>query len=247
MITGMADAGIDLQRQVDPRLQLDEPMPSVDFSQWRTRLVYSLVAAKESAKSETEFLRHVGSMTGVAPAADQVDRRHVIARRLPVHRWPEQPLLVVAVNADSGERCVFDRTSNVELIDAVAASCAVAGIWPATVIKGARYIDGRFYSIDNADLATGSDRVVILTLPARVPPLCVSSLDVAVEQLQRHDARVEVVLPDESSQAAFASVGGNLLDPALRETAGRAGRAQGRAVAQHVASFWQERVNGQDP
>jgi NTE family protein len=84
------------------------------------------------------------------------------------------------------------------------------------------------------DVESGERRTFdrsILTLPARVPPLCVASLDAAVDTLRRSGARVDVVHPDEVSQAAFASVGGNLLDPSVREAAARAGREQGRRVA----------------
>jgi NTE family protein len=271
VITGMADAGIDVrdadlfvgtsagsvvaaqitsgfaleelfQRQVDPSLQINEPAPPVDFTRWRA----NLMRAKEGAGSATEFLRRVGSLTPVAPMESQFERRNMIASRLPVRTWPEQRLLIVAVDADSGERCVFERTNDIQFIDAVAASGAVAGIWPAVPVEGRRYIDGGFYSIDNADLAVGSDRVLILTLPARVPPLCVASLDAALETLQGHGAWVEVVHPDEASQAAFASVGGNVLDPAVREQAARAGREQGRTVAPlRVAALWQKPSNVQ--
>jgi len=82
----------------------------------------------------------------------------------------------------------------------------------------------------DADLAAGCDSVLVLTLPARVPPICVESLDGALETLRRSSANVEVVFPDESSAAAFASVGSNLLDPSVREKAARAGREQGRTV-----------------
>jgi NTE family protein len=72
--------------------------------------------------------------------------------------------------------------------------------------------------------------VLILTLPARIPSLCAASLDEAVDTLRRSGAHVDVVHPDEASQQAFASVGGNLLDPLVREPAARAGRAQGQRV-----------------
>ncbi len=81
----------------------------------------------------------------------------------------------------------------------------------------------------DADLAAGCDSVLVLTLPTRVPPICVESLDGALETLRRSNANVEVA-PDESSAAAFASVGSNLLDPSVREKAARAGREQGRTV-----------------
>ena len=262
VIAGMADAGLDVrdadlfigtsagsvvaaqitsglaieelfQRQVDPRLQVDEPAPAVDFTQWRAEVV----RAKNAARNATEFLSGIGSLPP-APGMGQDDRREVTASRLPVHVWPQRRVFIVAVDADGGDRHVFDLTSDVPLVDAVAASCTVAGISPAISIKGRRYIDGGFYSIENADLAVGAERVVVLTLPARVPPLCIASLDSAVTTLRTHGARVEVVHPDDSSQAAFASVGGNLLDPAVREPAARAGRGQGQAIARHLAGFW---------
>lgn len=265
IIAGMADAGIELrdaelfvgtsagsvvaaqitsglsleelfQLQVDPRLQVDELSPPIDFGRWRAELV----RAKEAGERPTDFLQRIGALTAVVPTS-QRDRRNLIARRLPAHTWPDQRVLIVAVDADSGERCVFDRTGGVELVDAVAASCAVAGIWPAIAIKGHRYIDGGFYSIENADLAADAERVLILTLPARVPPLCVASLDDARDTLRKHKAQVEVVHPNAASEAAFASVGGNLLDPAVREKAARAGREQGREVAGlRVTSLWQQ-------
>lgn len=250
VITGMADEGLDVgeadlvvgtsagsivgaqitsgqrledlfERQADPGRQEPEPAPPVDFTRWRG----GLMQARRDARSAAEFLQRMGSLASDVPPALQAGRRDIIAARLPVHTWPEQPLVVAAVDADSGERRVFDRADGVPLVDAVAASCAVAGIWPAVAIEGHRYIDGGFYSIDNADLAAECDSVLILTLPARVPPLCVASLDAAVETLQRNGARVEIVHPDQTTEAAFASVGGNLLDPSVsgERSSGRAG------------------------
>jgi NTE family protein len=98
-------------------------------------------------------------------------------------------------------------------------------------IDGRRYMDGGVYSIDNADLAAGCDEVLILTMPARQPALTIASLESAVETLKQRGATVRVVHPDAPSLAAFASVGGNVLDPAVRAPAARAGREQGRLMA----------------
>jgi NTE family protein len=116
-------------------------------------------------------------------------------------------------------------------VDAVAASCAIPGIWPPVSINGHHYMDGGTYSTDNADVAVGCDRVLIVALRSSVPPLAVMPLDSALESLRRGGARVEVVHPDQATEAAFASVGGDLLDPSVREQATRAGRQQGRSYA----------------
>ena len=148
----------------------------------------------------------------------------MIAARLPEHQWPVRQLQVIAVDADAGHRRVFDRTMGVPLIDAVAASSAVAGIFPPVIIDGRPYIDGGFYSIDNADLAVGCDRVLVVTLRSRVPPMCAFPLDGALQTLRESGAHVEIVHPDEASEEVFNSVGGNILDPAVREPAARTGR-----------------------
>jgi NTE family protein len=214
------------QRQVDPHLQTKEPTPPVDFTQWRA----DCVRAKEGSDNAVTVLKRFGALALRAPVGSQATRRSMIAAALPMQIWPER-LLIVAVDVESGERRAFDHSSGVDLIDAVAASGAVPGIWPAVELRGRKYMDGGLYSIDNADLAVGCEHVLILTLPARVPPLCIATLDAAVNTLRRRGARVDVVHPDEASQAAFASVGGNLLDPSVREAAARAGREQGRRGA----------------
>ena len=64
--------------------------------------------------------------------------------------------------ADNGEFVAFEKSSGVSLVDAVAASCAVPGVWPPVTINGRRYIDGGMRSAVNADLAAGYERVVVL-------------------------------------------------------------------------------------
>ena len=98
-------------------------------------------------------------------------RRAVIAARLPSHEWPAHPLVVTAIDAHSGAFTRFDASSGVPLVDAVAASCAVPGVWPPVSIGGRRYIDGGVRSVTNADLASGCGRVLVLApMPADVAP-----------------------------------------------------------------------------
>jgi len=244
VITGMAEGGVDVrdadvivgtsagslvgalisskltpeelfQRQTDARLQTKETAPPVDFTRWRAEFV----RAKEGPGDAVAVLKRYGALALQTATDLEEARRNMIAARLPSANWPEGGLRIVAVDVESGERRAFDRSSGVELIDAVAASGAVPGIWPPVALRGRRYMDGGVYSIDNADLAAGCEEALIVTLPARVPPICVSSLEAAVEMLRKSGARVEVVHPDEGSQAAFATVGGNLLDPSVRPAA----------------------------
>lgn len=175
----------------------------------------------------------VGRMALAARTVPERQRRAVIEARLPVHEWPRRRLLVTAVDAESGEFVVFDRDSGVCLVDAVGASCAVPGVWPPVTISGRRFIDGGMRSAANADLAAGCGRVVVLApMTSGFGPIARLSDQVAV---LRTDARVVVVSPD---SAAARAIGRNVLDPAHRAPAARAGRAQAAAVADQVAAVW---------
>ena len=160
-------------------------------------------------------------------------RLQVIAGRLPRHTWPDRPVRIVAVDALTGEERIFDEGGDVSLVDAVAASSSVPGIWPPVTIDGRRYIDGGIRSVLNADLAVGHDVALILAPIDEPLPL---GPDVAsgMEALEAR-ARIQFVRPDDASTAAF---GPDLLDPASREPSARAGRSQGQALAESVRSFW---------
>ncbi|MEU4428985.1 patatin-like phospholipase family protein, partial [Actinoplanes sp. NPDC024001] len=150
----------------------------------------------------------------------EAERRAVIARRIGDAGWPATRLLITAVEAETGEVRVFDASSGVSLLDAVAASCAVPLTWPPVTIGGRRYIDGGVRSVANADLAVGCDRVVVLApvtqsaRPSGRPGAQVAALGAGV--------RGVVVSPD---AAARRAIGRNPLDPARRRPAAEAGRA----------------------
>src|ERR1700733_15342801 len=58
----------------------------------------------------------------LGPTAGQ--HRAVVAARLSRHEWPARRLIVVAVDAHTGELATFDRDSGVDLVDAVTAGTA---------------------------------------------------------------------------------------------------------------------------
>jgi NTE family protein len=177
--------------------------------------------------------RRLGRVALATPTVAASARREVIAARLPVHGWPERRLLITAVDADSGERVAFDRDAGVDLVDAVTASCAVPGVWPPMPINGRRYIDGGVWSPANADLATAADRVVILAPVMRgFGPIASAARQAAA---LRGYAQVAVVQPD---GAALRAIGRNVLDPARRAPAARAGLAQAGSVVAEVGGIW---------
>lgn len=252
LITGMADAGLDVrnadlfvgtssgsrvalhlasgaaleevfQGRVRPSPQSAERPPVVDWVELRD----GLARAKQAGGGPTEILRRIGSLAlAVASGRNGSTRREIVAAQLPMETWPEQKALIVTVNADTGERRAFDHNSGIDLVDAVIASTAFFG-WPPTLFQGQHYVDGGFYSSDNADLATGFDRVMILALQSGpgVPFMSFVSLDAAINTLRSGGAQVEVIHPDEDTLAALASAGG-VMSPAVSAPAARAGRLQ---------------------
>jgi len=180
----------------------------------------------------------------LGPGAAQ--RRAIVAARLPRPEWPDRPMIVTALDAQTGELVAFDRDSGVDLVDAVTASTALPGLVPTVSINGRRYIDGGVRSTDNADLAAGYANVVVLSplggrsqTPQeagqfeglRRSPEWGVDLASQIEALRKQGSHVEVITPDADSRAAMST---NQMDPATRIPAARAGFAQGKQEAARV-------------
>lgn len=166
--------------------------------------------------------------------ATEAERIAVIESRLPVKDWPtDRRLRITAVDTETGGFRAFDRDAGVPLVTAVAASCAVPGVWPPVTIDGRRYMDGGVRSGTNADLAAGYDRVVVLApLPRGLGP--VPGAAAQVEALRR-ESKVALVTPDAAALKAF---GRNVLDPAARAGAARAGLTQSGSLVDAVREVW---------
>jgi NTE family protein len=80
-----------------------------------------------------------------------------VERRIPAG-WPAgRRLWITATDYRSGERVVFGREGApaVDLAAAVAASCAIPGVYRPVEIGGRKYVDGGLYSATNLDLLLG--------------------------------------------------------------------------------------------
>ena len=161
-----------------------------------------------------------------------------VTARLPSQHWPQRPLLIPVVDADTGEPVVFDRHSGVDLVDAVAASTSNGFGIPPYNIDGNQYINGGYRRNENADLAAGYARVLVLSPfggRSRHPPDWGTHLTTQVDELRARGSRVETIFPDSNSEHMF---GANAMDLSLRPAAARAGYNQGRALAELLTEFW---------
>jgi NTE family protein len=194
-----------------------------------------IAAAEDGADMRRRMGAAALDMDAASDGSGQTRWRATVAARLPSQRWPQRTVLVTAVDAHTGEPVVFDRHSGVDLVDAVAASCA-SGF--AYRIGDNRYIDGGYRRNENADLAAGYERVLVLSPfggRTRTPLEWGMHLAAQVDELRARGSRVETIFPDSNSEHMF---GANAMDLSLRPPAARAGYNQGTALAEQLTEFW---------
>lgn len=197
--------------EISPRLDLD----------LLARIFGSMTDGGTSSDGERKL---IGEMALAASTVDQPTRRAVIEKRIGSDSWPARPLLITAIDADTGAFRTWSRDDGISLIDAVASSCAVPGVWPCVQIGGARYYDGGLRNSANAFLAAGHDEVWVLApLTGGASP----AVEHEMNDLRAAGARVTFVTADET---AVGAMGPNSLDPRFRRPAAEHGLRQGRAA-----------------
>ena len=210
-------------------------VPSGPVADHLERMSRIIAAAEDAADMRRRMGAAALEMDAASDGSGQARWRATVAARLPSQRWPEQAVLITVVDAHTGEPVVFDRHSGVDLVDAVAASTAGG---PAYSIGDHRYIDGGYRSVENADLAAGYGRVLVLSPfggTSRHPREWGTHLAAQVDELRARGSRVETIFPDSNSEHMF---GANAMDLSLRPPAARAGYDQGRALAEQLTEFW---------
>jgi NTE family protein len=229
-------SGTDLESlfnsQLTPVEQTKERKVAFDPVQMMEAFSQAVAGAGPDPKA---IRARIGAYALTVSTIPEAERRAIVETRLPVHIWPQQRLLIVAVNTETGEEYIMDRTSGVSLVDAVAASCAVPGIWPPVTIAGHRYMDGGVRSATNADLASGYDRILILNSLGANANFLGAGIDSEVAALEREGSQVLVIEPDSASTTA---IGLNPLDPETRQPSALAGRTQGSELTTLVAALW---------
>ncbi|WP_297826688.1 patatin-like phospholipase family protein [Mycobacterium sp.] len=193
----------------------------------------ALGAPYEEPRDKTrQQMQRIGAVALATKTVPAPVRRQVIAQRLPSHDWPDRTLRLTAIDVATGELTVFDRESGVDLVDAVAASCAVPGAWPPVTIAGRHYMDGGIASSVNLVVAADCDRAVVL-VPSGVDAPSPFGAGPAAE-VSSFAGAAFAVFADGDSLAAF---GPNPLDPGCRIPSALAGREQGRREATTIARF----------
>ncbi|MDR8410831.1 patatin-like phospholipase family protein [Nonomuraea sp. 3-1Str] len=176
IVGAMLATGEDLTRFAAPRpgasvptsAAVPRPAPAV-----RQEEVFAVLG--DPALTPAEALRRVGRLAFEAATITEEEHLTRMGRLVTARAWPERPLLITTVNIETGEPQVWDRTSEVPLIAAIAASSAAPGTTPPVAVNGHHYLDGAFGGGSHASLAAGAGVLVLVEplahlFPAADPP-----------------------------------------------------------------------------
>jgi NTE family protein len=237
-ITGAAPAALlaDILVSAPPPARPDSGRvagrPVADHLERTDRIIASAVdPADMRRKMGAAALGLTASSDGSWPAR----WRATVAARLPRQDWPQRHVVITAVDAHSGEAALFDRHSGVDPVDAVAASTSAALPYR---IGEKHFIDGGYRRNENADLALGCGRVLVLSPfggRTRHPLEWGMQLAAQIDELRAGGSQVETIFPDSHALEAFGS---NMMDLSARPPAARAGYDQGKALAGQLIPFW---------
>ena len=111
--------------------------------------------------------------------------------------WPKG-FACTAVDALTGAFRMWEAEDEVELVRAVASSCAVPGIFPPISIGGRRYIDGGARSATCIDMAAGMRRVVTVAVVGALAREAYLAR-IAEESKALGDAEQALIIPDRKS------------------------------------------------
>jgi NTE family protein len=173
-----------------------------------------------------ERARAVGRMARAAqPVMDGAAYRAFIGSSLPAE-WPAGDLRLTTIDCETGETVLLDSGSGMDLIDAVAASCAVPAYFPTVQYKGRHFTDGpRGPYIAALAAELGLQAIVFVGL--RLPFMAGADEHAELDALAAGGMPVARV----TDGPAFAAAGVDLMDPAASAVGTLIGLADGRNAA----------------
>jgi NTE family protein len=266
LLAGLLDAGVDLR---DAGLIVGTSAGSIVGAQLaHGRDAREMVASVEAgpppgrrpaaaapppdAAATAEVFRLWGSFDEMAPeACAAIGRAALTARTMPEDEWidgidapsawPATPLIAVAVECETGAIRAIDAAQGVDLRRAIAASCAVPGLFPPVTIEGKRYMDGGVRSGTSADLALriGPDAVLIVA-PLGSQERGIGALfrrQIAAERAQL-EAAGACVFVTRMDDAAIAAAPNGMMDFDARVPVATAARKHAARIANDIAAMW---------
>ncbi len=158
-----AIVGAILASGEDPaRLAAPPPLPDLGGVRTDPRKLADVFATlSDPALGRADALRRVGRLAVTASTGEQAAAIARMQFLVGAVEWPDRPLLIPSVDAETGEAMIWDRHGTASLPEAVAASTAFPATAPPVTINARRYIDGALRAGANADLAADADLLII--------------------------------------------------------------------------------------
>jgi NTE family protein len=220
----------------DPRVDFDVDTAGGDALPPRPKLGIGSAALLARIARRPRNYPPLAALAALAPhgQASAASIRGLIEAVVPGGSWVSRAgVWIVAMDYDRGRRVAFGRDDapGVPIADAVAASCAIPGWFPAVVIDGRRYVDGGAASPASLDLVAGLglDEVICLapmasfwydkprSVPARLERRArrafTNRTSREADKVRRGGTAVTMLGP---GPADLEAIGVNLMDPSRR-------------------------------
>jgi len=146
--------------------------------------------------------------------------------------WPAVDLRVTSCDCDTGQGVVWSREDGIELVRAVASSCAIPGFFPTVAFGGRRFMDGPRGKGHTARVLSEArvDVTLFIGPNAALGPFA-RMMDAELSLVR--DAGIELVTITGGEQ--LAAIGMNLMDVSRRADGVEAGLKDGLAASADVS------------
>lgn len=198
------------------------------YEMWRQAYI-------QGGNNQESIGRLLGEMIDqVQPVISMKERKKAIAKRLNDSKWTSQ-LVITAINARTGQLETINQQIGMDLIDSVAASEAVPGLWPHVTMTGKDYIDGGMVSSTNACLAKDFKQILIIAPLTQKIGKLPNVFDDEITLSNTSD--VYTITPDEFSKSI---IGDNIYDASVIIEVGNAGYEQGKRLVKEIEALMPE-------
>lgn len=138
-------------------------LPAAELERGRRRTPAEVATLLQHAARRPLSLRPLAIVASLVP--DGRMPTEFISSRMSTfvpETWPQESLWICAVRRRDGRRVVFGRDAHPAVPRAVAASCAIPGVFKPVEIDGDPYVDGGAHSPTNADVLADEQLDLVL-------------------------------------------------------------------------------------
>ncbi len=189
--------------------------------------------------NDPQTIQAIGRAAMAADTPSARTMRRNVAVLVDYAWWPSRRLWVTAVDAYTSERVVFTKDSGVRTTRAVAASCALPGIYAPQPVLDRRCMDGAMSgTATNSDLVAGAGRAVILSLAPGDRPLPQAMAATTAEHMLQEIAALRSSGTEVFHRWAPLRDDIDIMSPDTMAEGLAEGRRQAKKDLQELRKFW---------